>query len=371
MSAPTIPPELWSDDLQRAAAPPRWVWHGYLAAGAVTLLTSQWKSGKTTLLAVLLARLHHGGPLAGAAVAAGKAVVVSEEPAALWAERGRALGFGPHHAFLCRPFRGQPTAVEWLALLDRLAELHARHGLSLAVIDPLAAFLPGGDENSAAAMMAALTPLARLTEAGLSVLLLHHPRKEASAAGTAARGSGALPSSADVVIEMDWHRRGDPADRRRHLRAWSRFTETPGHRLIELAADGADYAVIADAGAEEFAAGWSVLRLVLEDAARKLTRQDVLRQWPADFEKPSAATLWRWLERAVAAGQVCVEGTGRRKTPFRYWLPGRDAALDELPLLEDLSPLENLPSLRGDRATLKDAAAKARRWVRMRAEEEP
>src|SRR5262245_48030408 len=32
-----------------------WLWQGYLLPGAVTLLTSLWKSGKTTLLAVLLA----------------------------------------------------------------------------------------------------------------------------------------------------------------------------------------------------------------------------------------------------------------------------------------------------------------------------
>src|SRR3954454_22931949 len=74
MPVPAIPPEVWSDDLQRAAAPPRWVWDGYLAAGAVTLLPSQWTSCTTTRLAVLLARMHQGGELAGAAVAAGKAV---------------------------------------------------------------------------------------------------------------------------------------------------------------------------------------------------------------------------------------------------------------------------------------------------------
>src|SRR4051812_30907881 len=54
--------------LRTAAEPPtRWLWHGYLAAGKLTLLTSQWKSGKTTLLAVLLARLAEGGNLAGLA----------------------------------------------------------------------------------------------------------------------------------------------------------------------------------------------------------------------------------------------------------------------------------------------------------------
>ena len=33
-----------------------WLWHGFAARGNVTLLTSQWKSGKTTLLSVLMAR---------------------------------------------------------------------------------------------------------------------------------------------------------------------------------------------------------------------------------------------------------------------------------------------------------------------------
>jgi RecA-family ATPase len=56
-----------------------WLWHGYLAAGNVTLLTSQWKSGKNTLVAVLLAKLAQGGQLAGLAVRPGKAVVISEE----------------------------------------------------------------------------------------------------------------------------------------------------------------------------------------------------------------------------------------------------------------------------------------------------
>jgi AAA domain len=37
--------------------PPTWLWHGFLGPGKVTLLTSQWKSGKTTLVSLLLARM--------------------------------------------------------------------------------------------------------------------------------------------------------------------------------------------------------------------------------------------------------------------------------------------------------------------------
>jgi hypothetical protein len=42
-----------------------WLWLGFVARGGVTLLTSQWKAGKTTLLSLLLARLKPGGSLAG------------------------------------------------------------------------------------------------------------------------------------------------------------------------------------------------------------------------------------------------------------------------------------------------------------------
>src|SRR5260370_674849 len=72
-------PGFWNQASGAASAAVAWLWHGYLAAGNVTLLTSQWKSGKTTLVAVLLARLARGGTLAGLTVAPGKAVMISEE----------------------------------------------------------------------------------------------------------------------------------------------------------------------------------------------------------------------------------------------------------------------------------------------------
>src|SRR3954464_5978672 len=66
-----------------------WLWHGYLAAGNVTLLTSLWKAGKTTLVAALLQQMKAGGTRAGPPRAAGKAVVVSEEAPSQWLQRGR------------------------------------------------------------------------------------------------------------------------------------------------------------------------------------------------------------------------------------------------------------------------------------------
>ncbi len=40
----------------------RWLWDGFLMPGDLTLLTSRWKTGKTTLLAGLLQRLGTGEP---------------------------------------------------------------------------------------------------------------------------------------------------------------------------------------------------------------------------------------------------------------------------------------------------------------------
>src|SRR5207247_2438663 len=109
---------LWGSDLAGSAPPRSWLWHGYLAPGNVTLLTSQWKSGKTTLVAVLLARMKTGGRFADRPLAAGKAVVISEESPVLWHHRAQRLHFGDNVGWFCRPFKGKPTPEEWLALLD-------------------------------------------------------------------------------------------------------------------------------------------------------------------------------------------------------------------------------------------------------------
>jgi len=59
-----IPQEVWDCDIATTAVSAiDWLWHGFLARGNFTLLTGQWKGGKTTLLAMLLARRHTGGVL--------------------------------------------------------------------------------------------------------------------------------------------------------------------------------------------------------------------------------------------------------------------------------------------------------------------
>jgi hypothetical protein len=212
-----------------------------LARGAGTLLTSQWKTGKTTLVSVLLARMARGGQLAGLEVARSRAAIVSEGRRENWRRRHDLLQFGDDLVFLCRPFEARSTLQTWRALVDHLARLGKQEAIDLVVIDPLAQFLPGAAENSSCAILDALQPFEQLTAAGQSVLLLHHPRKGENAPGQAARGSGALCSSVDILLEMKLPPACQPQDRRRKLLAWSRYDETPRERVIELSHDGTDY----------------------------------------------------------------------------------------------------------------------------------
>jgi hypothetical protein len=335
-----------------AATGVAWLWEGYLAAGKVTLLTSLWKMGKTTLLSVLLAKMKAGGELAGRPVSAARPLIVTEETPDYWVERGRRLDLAPDVGFLCQPFRAKPTPAEWHALMDHIDLFIHRTGVNLVVIDPLATFLPGRDENSAAGMMEALLPLQTLTKRGVAVLLLHHPRKKESDLGHSARGSGALTGHADILLELRPYPKAGEGDRRRRLFGMSRFVETPRHVVLELNDAGTDYACLGELSEEAFTANWEVLFTVLTAANDKLTRREILEHWPIVEVRPDESTLWRWLERAVADGRLLRDGTGRSNSPFKYWLKEAQQRwkrspyyMPELELMEVLEPDAKLPPL--------------------------
>ncbi|OAI50102.1 hypothetical protein AYO44_18015 [Planctomycetaceae bacterium SCGC AG-212-F19] len=307
-----------------------WLWHGYLSPGKVTALISPPKSGKTTLVSHLLARLAlaQAGQLAGLAVAPGRALVVSEEATADWAARCRHLALGQNLQFLCRPFQGaRPTDAQWFALVASLEALYRQEGLDLVVIDALATLLPGYAETCAPKMLDCLLPLQALANLGPAVWLLHHPAKGKRADGQTARGSSALAGFADIVLEMSCIRRARSRDRRRRICAYSRYVETPRHLIIELNADGADYLVRTDATGTPLVQTWPEVYYILANASEKFSQQDILRRWPDEDNPPDRSTLSRWLKRATQQGLICCAGTGYRGDAFLYWLPGREPLL--------------------------------------------
>ncbi|MCI0642375.1 MAG: AAA family ATPase [Gemmataceae bacterium] len=335
MSPIESPQVLWDQDVAASAGDAAdWLWHGILARKNLTMLTSLWKSGKTTLIAHLLGSRGQAGELLGLAVKPGKTAVISEESRELWADRIRHWSVHGQVCFFLRPFAHIPTPAEWRALLEHVGRLHDEHGLDVVIIDPLAPLLPC--ENEGRTVHEFLLPLRALTERGLAALICHHPRKRAAAASEASRGHGSLLSHADVLLDM---RYGDSSrhSRVRRLSCRSRYSATPARLVFELNADGAGYTVHpVDEDTEDFRGFWDALRKVLEDAPQKFTRLDILDEWPEDFDKPDAGTLYRMLCRAVEDNLVLKEGAGRKSDPFRYWLPESVARWKKENLLYDV-----------------------------------
>lgn len=332
LAAGPMPQEIWDKQVaSNAAASADWLLDGFVARGNITLLTSMWKSGKTTLLAHLLARRVNGQPLLGRAVAPGKSVVISEEPRALWAERCQRFEFGGSLCLFPQPFPHLPSAAEWRGLMERVGQLQTEHGVDLLVIDSVTHFLRA--ESAAVGVLDLLMPVRELATRGMAALLMHHPRRRDSAVGSAGRGHGALHSEVDISIEMR-RARADLDSRTRRFDCLSRHEGTPRHLHFELNPDGGDYTVLPEIDDAGFSEQWDILRGVLDDAPQKLTRLDILDEWPDDYPKPCRGVLWKWLKQAVAAGLVQVEGSGKKSDPFRYWLPSAEARWRENPLYD-------------------------------------
>jgi hypothetical protein len=119
--------------------------------------------------------------------------------------RQRVLAWGLDHNVELRevPFSVLPEAMNLLdesqfkRLLETLETLEQKP--VLIVIDTLARYMPGGDENSAQHMGLLIDRCGKVQAlTGAAVILIHHKNKVA----TAERGSSALRGAVDVMIEV-------------------------------------------------------------------------------------------------------------------------------------------------------------------------
>ena len=320
-----------------------WLWEGYLARGHITLLTSQWKAGKTTLVAGLLRQLEAGGSFLDRPCRPATALVLSEEPRSIWAERLQAIPIGAHVQFLLRPFPRRPGPAEWSDFIGSVTEPGPDGRPDLVVVDTLAAFLPGRSDCDPATLLDFLNPLRVLAESGTAVMVQHHPRKREAEVGSAARGSGALLGYVDVILELHRHGRLKTDENRRSLFGLSRSRGTPRQLVYEWTPGTPDFRVLTEPEVSRFATNWPTIEAILKGRKSASTTRELLADWPDDQPPPSASLLYSWLQRATAEKKLTRLGRGIKNDPYRYQLPNDPGDYSNgLPPLPAITPLPGL-----------------------------
>jgi hypothetical protein len=206
---------------------------------------------------------------------------------------------------------------EWAAFLAHVLQRAAEFGPGLIVFDTLTNLWPVRSENDAGEVSASLMPLHRITNAGGAVLLVHHLRKGDGKEATGSRGSGALPSTVDTILEL---RRFDPdskSDRRRVLTGYGRSEDTPEELVIGLAADGSGYT--AKGSREEVAASGlkDAILNVLPHEKPGLTADEIRKALP-EAVRARYKELLKELHRQVGA-EWRREGEGKKGSPYTFW----------------------------------------------------
>jgi hypothetical protein len=313
------------------------LWKDLLCLREVTLLTSQWKLGKTTLLHGLLRAMDQSTPFLDQPTQSAQTWIVSEESRNQWAERQQLHPLSDRVRLMSRPFVSRPTFNEWNDLIEMAAEACRNDKLDLFVIDPLASFLPGRCESDAATLLEALSPLHQLTDAGAAVLLLHHPKKNAAKEGSLARGSGAMLGFVDASMELTKFTGMKSDDNCRTLRISARRSTPLAKLSYEWNCTLSEFTRVHDRRTAQFEANLALFLAQFQDRIEARTIAELRADWPSEETCPLRNTLHNWAQTAVERGLLRREGYGTRNSPYCYRMPNaHDAYYDrgELPPID-------------------------------------
>lgn len=192
------------DDVALLKSPPVvWLATDRLPAEGLAVGYGQPGVGKTFVFLDLALSICTGRDWLGATVRQGPVVYVAAEGQQGLAHRVEAWKL--HHNIPLDEPVGFYTVPQALNLLDKasvesfLAEIAPTKPVAV-IIDTLARCMPGGDENAPRDMSLAVSHADRIrTFLKATVLLIHHPGKEAS---SAERGHSSLRGAADTMFQL-------------------------------------------------------------------------------------------------------------------------------------------------------------------------
>lgn len=241
-------------ELIDSAPVPDWIIEGVLPSPSCSLLYSQAKAGKTTMLVSWLKHMQDGSPWAGRQVKQTTALYLTEEGGATMGMTFQHMGLdldGPH-LFLSDVRAGEDWT--WENTLARACLYAVLWEIDLIIIDTLMVWAKASDSNSYTEMIQLMRAArAAVHEFGVTVLMVHHDRKGHSSDIEAALGSTALVGGPDHLIHFT---KSD--DNKRRLNFDSRYRQRdqdgkflPLHDMaVRLTEDGTYEATVLSAGYE-------------------------------------------------------------------------------------------------------------------------
>src|SRR3990167_2130295 len=230
-------PTPWSDIIEEENKRD-WLWENYIAKGYITLLAALWKAGKSTILRCLFLAMQSEEEFGGQPTKKCKILVLSEESSGEWFDQKEDIDLDSIKQVLIwsRPIRVKPNLKQWVELVEEVTQICVKEKIDMVVVDTLTTFWPIDNENDSAQVIKALVPLYNFTENNIAVMLVHHFRKGGGDQAQASRGSGALPSFVDNIIEFT--RKDDGMYTQRVLKTYGRFNDVIPQVVLEMTPDG-------------------------------------------------------------------------------------------------------------------------------------
>jgi len=145
-----------------------------------------------------------------------------------------------------------------------------------------------------------------------------------------------LPGFVDTIIELRRFNAQEADDRRRKLRSYGRFEETPAEVVIELTDEG--YKLVGSTGDANRKDRQQVIAEILTDREWRTADQVLEQRKEGRIPKPGKRTIQADLNQGHDSGSWNRDGKGAKGDPYRYRLDSRTAHLLGSPQESDKNP---------------------------------
>lgn len=285
-----------------------WLWKGYIARGLVTLLQGRGKVGKTTLLEGLLRAMAQGEDFLEQPTSGDTAVIVTEEPALIWAVREASFGPAPKWTLIDRTKGSRSSSTSWKDKVQLAVDAAREGDHRLIVFDSLTALsgLIGTElENDAGAVLERTSVLMERVgdEPDLAILITHHLNQRGYA-----RGSTAFEQEPDIIAQL---LRGKANTSFRILGEMSRLPTTPATLRGDLIQEFPwSYKLLGAGTYGNQEAVWDALERVNGDG---VTSEELVEMAVASRGRVDQLTK-KWIRE----GKIQRLGSGKRGDPYRF-----------------------------------------------------